>query len=98
MADLSVPKGVVKLLVAADGHKIAYAASFEKGSFSGFSERERQEILAKDRLALAMLQELVAPRLIECIDVRLAKEIMDRLCKEGGCHVLTVLIGHEADS
>jgi hypothetical protein len=98
VADQPVPKGVAKLLVTADGHKIAYAASFEKGSPSGFSERESQEILAKDRLALAMLQELVAPRLLNCIDVHLAKLIMDRLCKEGGCRVLTVPIGYEADS
>jgi hypothetical protein len=98
MADQPVPKGVVAVLVAADGRQIASATSFDAGSFMGFSECQSQEILAKDRLALAMLNQLVASRLIECIDIRLAKEIMQRLCQEGGCRVLTVPIGYEADS
>lgn len=91
-----VPKGVVAVLVGADGCELANAADFDAVKPAGFSQREAQESRARRALALATMNALAAPRLTQAIDAYTAEQIMRRMCDQHGCRVVIVPVGHEA--
>lgn len=91
-----VPKGVVAVLVGSDGCEIANAADFDKGNLAGFSRQEAQESRARRALALATMNALAAPRLVQAIDAYTAERIMRTMCDEHGCRVVIVPVGYEA--
>ena len=90
-----VPKGVVAVLVGADGCELANAADFDAGKPAGFSQQEAQESRARRALALAAMDALAAPRLSQAIDAYTAEQIMRRMCDQHGCRVVVVPVGHE---
>lgn len=91
-----VPKGVVALLVSSDGREIANACDFDTGTPAGFSRQEAQESRARRALALATMNALASPRLVEAIDAYTAERIMRTMCDERGCRVVVVAVGYEA--
>lgn len=92
----SVPKGVVAVLVSADGCELANAANFDAGNPAGFSKREAQESRARRALALATMNALASPQLSPAIDSYVAELLMKRLCDQHGCRVVIVPVGHDA--
>jgi hypothetical protein len=86
----ATPKGVVAVLVAADGREIASAASFEVELYQC-----SQASLARQRLACLAIRELAAPRLAKCIDDRMADRIVRLLCERDGCRVVIIPVGYE---
>lgn len=90
------PKGVVAVLVGADGCEIANTADFDAGKPAGFSQRDAQESRARRALAMATMEALASPRLTQAIDVYTAEQIVRRMCDQHGCRVVVVPVGHEA--
>jgi hypothetical protein len=89
-----IPNGVVAVLVGADGREIANAADFDAGAPAGFRRQEAQESRARRALALATMNALASPRLVEAIDACTAERIMRTMCNEGGCRVVIVAVGN----
>lgn len=89
------PKGVVAVLVSADGSEIANAAAFNREAPpAGFSRRSYQEDLARRALALATIDTLASKRLADAIDAYMAEQILRTLCKQG-CRVIVLHIGYD---
>lgn len=89
-----VPKGVVALLVGADGVEIANAAEFGAGAPAGFSRQQFQESRARRELACATMRALASPRLSDAIDLYTAERIMSVMCTNG-CRVVIVSVGYD---
>jgi hypothetical protein len=88
------PKGVIAVLVGADGVELANAAAFGAGAPAGFSRQEFHEIQARRALALAAMRALASPRLSDAIEAYTAEQIMRVMCNQG-CRVILVPVGYD---
>lgn len=88
------PKGVVAVLVGADGIELANAAEFGTSAPAGFSRRDYQESIVRRALAMATMRALASPRLSDAIELHTAEQIMRAMCN-GGCRVVIVPVGYE---
>jgi hypothetical protein len=88
------PKGVVAVLVTADGRELANAAAFGAGAPAGFSRQDFQASQARRALALATMRALASPQLSDAIEAYTAEQIMRAMC-DRGCRVVLVPVGYE---
>lgn len=88
------PQGVVAVFVAEDGREIANVGDFNRSSPAGYTQREAQELRAKDSLAAKVVQELSSPLLSNAIENYTARQIIDKMC-DSGCRVLLVPVGYD---
>jgi hypothetical protein len=89
-----VPKGVVAMLVGADGCELANAAEFGAAAPAGFSRQEFQESQARRALAMAAMRALASHRLSDAIEPYTAETIMRSMCNQG-CRVVVVPVGYD---
>ena len=90
------PQGVAAILIGPDDRVIANAVDFSTERPGGFSKQEAQTLRAKDALAFKAIQELSSPLLSNSIGNYDAKQIIDKMCKNG-CNILFVPIGYDED-
>jgi hypothetical protein len=94
MSDRKAPPGVIALFTDETGHVVATVTDFHRGGIGGCTLRETQEYRAKTALAHEMVNRYASRQLVRAMEDWRCREIMDRLCREFGCKVQIIPIGH----
>ncbi len=90
--------GVVLVFIDERGHAIAHAGDFEPQAPGGFTLLEGQRHRATRALAFAVVNAYASPDLVRGIDPYDCERIMEKLCRQFGCMVHKVAIGHRETS
>jgi hypothetical protein len=86
--------GVVLVFIDERGNAIAHAGDFEPQSPGGFDLIDGQRRRAKVALAHAVCNAYASPMLVRGLESCDCERIVDRLCRQHGCKVHEVVVGH----